>query len=102
MTPEAIDHPVPGPAAPGSSSCIRSSRSSTTASPVTTSSPRRSGSDSTTTPRLLDDPDLRLAIVHSFVLLVTPILIFLSICLAIIVNRRMPDHLFRALYSCPP
>ncbi len=40
---------------------------------------------------------------HSFVyLLVTPILIFLSIVLAIIVNRRMRGiHIFRALYFVP-
>ena len=43
--------------------------------------------------KLLDDETFRLAVVHSFVyLLVTPILIFLSIVLAIIVNRRHARH----------
>ena len=53
--------------------------------------------------KLLGDETFRLALVHSFVyLLVTPILIFLSICLAIIVNRRMRGiHIFRALYFVP-
>ncbi len=52
---------------------------------------------------LLDDDTFRLALIHSFVyLLVTPILIFLSICLAIIVNRRLRGiHIFRALYFVP-
>jgi putative chitobiose transport system permease protein len=53
--------------------------------------------------RLLGDETFRLALVHSFVyLLVTPILIFLSIVLAIVVNRRMRGiHIFRALYFVP-
>ena len=46
---------------------------------------------------------LRLALVHSFVyLLVTPILIGLSIALAIVVNRRLRGiHIYRALYFVP-
>src|SRR6478609_5527495 len=53
--------------------------------------------------KLIDDDTFRLALVHSFVyLLVTPILIFLSIVLAIVVNRRMRGiHIFRALYFIP-
>ena len=53
--------------------------------------------------RLLDDGAFKLAIVHSFVyLLVTPILIFLSICLAILVNRKLRGiHIYRALYFVP-
>jgi putative chitobiose transport system permease protein len=53
--------------------------------------------------RLLDDDTLKLALVHSFVyLLVTPILIVLSICLAIIVNRKLRGiHIYRALYFVP-
>jgi putative chitobiose transport system permease protein len=53
--------------------------------------------------QLLADDTFRLALVHSFVyLLVTPILIFLSIVLAIIVNRRLKGiHIFRALYFVP-
>jgi putative chitobiose transport system permease protein len=53
--------------------------------------------------KLLDDETFRLAIVHSFVyLLVTPILIVMSIALAIIVNRRLKGiHIFRALYFVP-
>jgi putative chitobiose transport system permease protein len=53
--------------------------------------------------KLLEDETFRLAIVHSFVyLLVTPILIVLSIALAIIVNRRLKGiHIFRALYFVP-
>jgi len=53
--------------------------------------------------KLLDDDTFRLAIVHSFVyLLVTPILIVMSIALAIIVNRRLKGiHIFRALYFVP-
>jgi putative chitobiose transport system permease protein len=52
---------------------------------------------------LLKDTIFRQAIVHSFVyLLVTPILIFLSIILAIIVNRRLPGiHMFRSLFFIP-
>ena len=43
------------------------------------------------------------ALTHSIVyLLVTPILVFLSIGLAIVVNRKLPGiHLFRALYFVP-
>jgi putative chitobiose transport system permease protein len=53
--------------------------------------------------RLLDDDTFKLALVHSFVyLLVTPILIVLSICLAIIVNRKLRGiHIYRALYFVP-
>ena len=53
--------------------------------------------------RLLGDDVLRLALVHSFVyLLVTPILIGLSIALAIVVNRKLRGiHLYRALYFVP-
>ena len=53
--------------------------------------------------RLLDDDTFLLALVHSFVyLLVTPILIVLSICLAIIVNRKLRGiHIYRALYFVP-
>ena len=53
--------------------------------------------------RLLDDDVLRLALLHSFVyLLVTPILIALSIALAIVVNRKLRGiHVYRALYFVP-
>jgi len=53
--------------------------------------------------KLLNDPTFWLSIQHSFVyLLVTPILIILSIGLAIIVNRAMRGiHIFRALYFVP-
>ncbi|HYH94092.1 MAG TPA: sugar ABC transporter permease, partial [Candidatus Saccharimonadales bacterium] len=53
--------------------------------------------------RLLEDETFWLALTHSLVyLLVTPILIALSIGLAIIVNRRLRGiHLFRALYFVP-
>jgi putative chitobiose transport system permease protein len=53
--------------------------------------------------RLLDDETLRLALLHSFLyLLVTPILIGLSIALAIAVNRRLRGiHVYRALYFVP-
>jgi putative chitobiose transport system permease protein len=53
--------------------------------------------------KLVNDPTFWLALTHSIVyLLVTPILIFLSICLAIIVNRRLRGiHIFRALYFVP-
>jgi putative chitobiose transport system permease protein len=53
--------------------------------------------------RLLDDDTFKLALVHSFVYLpVTPILIVLSICLAIIVNRKLRGiHIYRALYFVP-
>ena len=64
---------------------------------------RRSGSGSTTTTKLLGDPTFWLALIHSFVyLLVTPILIVLSIVLAIVVNRQLRGiHIFRALYFVP-
>src|SRR4051794_21892350 len=53
--------------------------------------------------KLLNDPTFWLSIQHSFVyLLVTPILIILSIGLAIVVNRAMRGiHIFRALYFVP-
>ena len=53
--------------------------------------------------RLLGDDVLRLALLHSFVyLLVTPILIGLSIALAIVVNRKLRGiHIYRALYFVP-
>jgi len=53
--------------------------------------------------RLVDDDVLRLALLHSFVyLLVTPILIALSIALAIVVNRKLRGiHVYRALYFVP-
>jgi putative chitobiose transport system permease protein len=53
--------------------------------------------------RLLGDDVLRLALLHSFVyLLVTPILIALSIALAIVVNRKLRGiHVYRALYFVP-
>jgi putative chitobiose transport system permease protein len=52
---------------------------------------------------LLDDDTFRLALVHSLVyLLVTPILIALSIGLAIVVNRKLRGiHVYRALYFVP-
>jgi len=52
---------------------------------------------------LLQDPVFWQALLHSFIyLLVTPILIFLSILLAIVVNRRLPGiNFFRALYYIP-
>ncbi len=52
---------------------------------------------------LLDDDTFKLALVHSFVyLLVTPILIVLSIGLAIVVNRKLRGiHIYRALYFVP-
>jgi putative chitobiose transport system permease protein len=52
---------------------------------------------------LLEDDTFWLALTHSFVyLIVTPILIFLSIVLAIVVNRRLRGiHIFRALYFVP-
>ena len=52
---------------------------------------------------LIEDPTFWLALVHSFVyLLVTPILIGLSIVLAIIVNRQLRGiHIYRALYFVP-
>ena len=53
--------------------------------------------------RLLDDDTLKLALLHSFLyLIVTPILIGLSIALAIAVNRRLRGiHIYRALYFVP-
>ena len=53
--------------------------------------------------QLIADETFWLALTHSIVyLLVTPILIFLSIVLAIIVNRRLRGiHIFRALYFVP-
>ena len=52
---------------------------------------------------LLSDESFRLALLHSFIyLLVTPILIVLSIGLAIVVNRRLRGmHIYRALYFVP-
>jgi putative chitobiose transport system permease protein len=52
---------------------------------------------------LLKDTIFRQAILHSFIyLLVTPILIFLSIVLAIIVNRKLPGiHVVRSLFFIP-
>ena len=53
--------------------------------------------------QLLKDPVFWLSVQHSFIyLIVTPILIVLSICLAIVVNRAMRGiHIFRALYFVP-
>ncbi len=53
--------------------------------------------------QLLKDPIFWQALKHSFIyLLVTPILIFLCILLAIVVNRKLPGiNLFRALYYIP-
>jgi len=53
--------------------------------------------------QLLADPTFWLAIQHSFIyLIVTPILIVLSISLAIVVNRAMRGiNIFRALYFVP-
>ncbi|HEU0242875.1 MAG TPA: sugar ABC transporter permease [Candidatus Limnocylindrales bacterium] len=53
--------------------------------------------------KLLDDPTFWLSLQHSVVyLVVTPILIALSIALAIVVNRAMRGiNLFRALYFVP-
>jgi putative chitobiose transport system permease protein len=52
---------------------------------------------------LLDDDTFKLALLHSFIyLLVTPILIVLSIILAIVVNRKLRGiHIYRALYFIP-
>jgi putative chitobiose transport system permease protein len=52
---------------------------------------------------LAQDPVFWQALLHSFIyLLVTPILIFCSILLAIVVNRRLPGiNFFRALYYIP-
>ena len=53
--------------------------------------------------QLLNDKTFWLSIQHSLIyLIVTPILIVLSICLAIVVNRAMRGiHIFRALYFVP-
>jgi putative chitobiose transport system permease protein len=53
--------------------------------------------------RLVEDPVFWLSLQHSLIyLIVTPILIVLSIGLAIIVNRAMRGiHIFRALYFVP-
>lgn len=53
--------------------------------------------------RLVKDPILWQALVHSFIyLLVTPVLIILSTLLAIVVNRKLVGiHAFRALYFIP-
>jgi putative chitobiose transport system permease protein len=53
--------------------------------------------------QLLGDPTFWLALTHSFVyLIVTPIIIALSIVLAIAVNRRLRGiHIYRALYFVP-
>ncbi|HET7169739.1 MAG TPA: sugar ABC transporter permease [Candidatus Limnocylindrales bacterium] len=53
--------------------------------------------------RLIDDETFWLALTHSLVyLIVTPILIVLSILLAIVVNRRLRGiHIYRALYFVP-
>ncbi len=53
--------------------------------------------------KLVADPTFWLALTHSLVyLIVTPILIVLSIMLAIVVNRAMRGiHIFRALYFVP-
>ncbi len=53
--------------------------------------------------RLFQDPVFWQALSHSFIyLLVTPILIFLCIVLAVVVNRKLPGiNLFRALYYIP-
>src|ERR1700682_1477422 len=52
---------------------------------------------------LIQDPVFWKALQHSFIyLLVTPILIFLSILLAIAVNRKLPGiNFFRSLYYIP-
>jgi putative chitobiose transport system permease protein len=53
--------------------------------------------------KLLNDPTFWKAVTHSLIyLLVTPILIVLSITLAVIVNRRLRGiHIYRALYYVP-
>ena len=53
--------------------------------------------------RLVNDPTFWLALTHSVVyLIVTPILIVLSIMLAIVVNRALRGiHIYRALYFVP-
>ncbi len=52
---------------------------------------------------LINDPTFWLALAHSVVyLIVTPILIVLSIALAIVVNRQLRGiHIYRALYFVP-
>jgi putative chitobiose transport system permease protein len=52
---------------------------------------------------LIADPTFWLALTHSFVyLIVTPIIIAMSIVLAIVVNRRLRGiHIYRALYFVP-
>src|SRR4051794_28195148 len=52
---------------------------------------------------LVADPTFWLALTHSFIyLIVTPIIIGLSIMLAIAVNRRLRGiHFYRALYFVP-
>jgi putative chitobiose transport system permease protein len=52
---------------------------------------------------LVQDPTFWLALSHSLIyLIVTPILIILSVLLAIVVNRNLPTiHVFRALYYLP-
>src|SRR5438093_5019743 len=53
--------------------------------------------------QLLQESEFWQALQHSFIyLIVTPILIFLSIILAIVVNRKLPGiNVFRALYYIP-
>ena len=53
--------------------------------------------------KLLGDGTFWLALTHSFVyLLVTPTIIALSVCLAIVVNRKLRGiHIFRALFFVP-
>jgi len=53
--------------------------------------------------KLISDPVFWLALAHSIVyLIVTPVLIVMSIALAIIVNRQLRGiHLYRALYFVP-
>jgi putative chitobiose transport system permease protein len=53
--------------------------------------------------QLIADPTFWLALTHSFVyLIVTPIIIAMSIVLAIVVNRRLRGiHIYRALYFVP-
>ena len=53
--------------------------------------------------QLLGDETFWLALLHSFIYLIaTPILIVLSVCLAIVVNRKLRGiHIYRALYFVP-
>jgi putative chitobiose transport system permease protein len=53
--------------------------------------------------KLVGDPTFWLALTHSFVyLIVTPIIIAMSVVLAIVVNRRLRGiHIYRALYFVP-